>query len=106
MNSYQMPSDTKEKEKAIGGILTIAQGGWIGAGVVNGLLGFVVALAVTKSFVFSLIILLIGLGIFVPFSFVKIRELTLFHYLKLRIRKERQNPILLNKPTRRGGSSL
>ena len=38
--TYEMPPDTSEKEKAIGGILTFVQFGWLVGGLVIGLLIF------------------------------------------------------------------
>ena len=100
LNIYKMPSDTREKEKAIGGILTLAQGGWIGGGVVSGLMGFVITFTTIESFPFSVFLFLLGIGFFTPFAFVKVKELSLFEYLRRRIIKSRQNPILLNERKR------
>lgn len=102
MHEYQTPSDTQEKEKVIGGLLTMAQGVWIGLGLVAGLFGFVLFLSITKVLGVGIFVLILNLGLFTPFAFIKKRDLTLFQYVKLRAKKLKQNPILLNTNTRGG----
>lgn len=45
MKQYDMPADTREKEKSIGGMLTFEQGGFLGGGVIA---GFAVMLLIGK----------------------------------------------------------
>lgn len=79
--SYPIPPDTSEKEKAIGGILTFAQFGWLVGGFVIALFVFLIvkillndtAICVICAFPFAL------LG--TPFAFYTKYEMTYFQYL-------------------------
>lgn len=93
---YRVPPDTRVKEKVIGGVLTLAQAGWIAMGLVLGLLVFVLtfyvlggALALILAFFFSLT----GL----PFAFYKKEQLTLYQYLKYKRQFEKKTKYLPNK---------
>ena len=79
---YFVPPDMREKEKIIGGKLTINQAAWLLLGFV---IGFVVFLLFYDlSIVFGLIL---GIAIFVflggSFAFYKVNDLSLFRYLFL-----------------------
>lgn len=95
MQIYDMPPDTKEKEKIIGGVLNINQFGWL----LLGLAGF---LAVVLSFFkyfggvvffFGLPFLIIGIA----FAMVKKREMTLFKYLRYKKRYKKSIKFYRNK---------
>lgn len=79
--NYEMPPDTAEKEKAIGGILTFGQFGWLLGGVVIALLIFVLLYLPTRSEVVSIIFALPFAFLGVPFAFYKKHEMTLLKYL-------------------------
>ena len=51
MNQYEMPADTSEKEKAIGGVLTFAQGGMLGGFTIGGFLMLLLVGKVTGSII-------------------------------------------------------
>lgn len=84
MRMYRVSADTSEKEKAIGGLLTMAQGAWLGAGVAVGLLTIFGLSKVMHPIAAAIIGLLLGGGIAIPFAFVKVKRLPLFQYLMLK----------------------
>lgn len=97
MSMYQIPPAVNEKEKVIGGILTMKQFVWIMAGVGVGLVLFLIAVGTTGS---------IGLGIFLaipailaalPFAFKKKKGLELFQYLRYKRKLKNKNVYLVNK---------
>lgn len=94
MRQYLVPPDMKEKEKIVGGILTITQFGWLAIGVVIAAIIFVLFFNTLN--LWGLIIAVpIGLAIGLPFAFYKKKELTLFQYLKLQHefnKKQKQLP--------------
>ena len=64
MKQYEMPTDTSQKEKSIGGILTFEQGACLGGGAVA---GFAILLIIGKitglivlGFIFMIPFLIIG----------------------------------------------
>lgn len=79
---YRVSADTAEKEKIIGGLFTLAQGGWFAAGfLVAGLVFFVIS-RLTRSAVLALLLALpLGAAIVYFFAFYKIMELPLLTYL-------------------------
>jgi len=97
MSMYTIPADTKEKEKVIGGYLTTVQFFWLLGGLVLGLGLFVLFFGMTGSLFIGLFFLLIGLGLSIPFVFVKKKELTLFQYLKYKRRLKKRQVYLPNK---------
>lgn len=95
--SYQVPPNTAEKEKAVGGILTFAQFGWLILGLIICLIVFAIVFLLTRDKVIGVIFgapfLLVG----VPFAFYKKYEMTLFKYLKLNKIFKRKTKQLINK---------
>lgn len=79
---YQMPPDTREKEKIIGGLLTMGQLLWILVGV--GIYGIFLFTFFSVLKFAALVLGLPLLAIGVPFAFVKKEELPLFRYLVLK----------------------
>lgn len=82
MAQYQVPPDTKEKEKVIGGILNWTQFFWLLAGFVLGLVLVFLAFLTTKSIILCVIVALLGFGASVPFALVQKMEMPLFTYLR------------------------
>lgn len=83
MASYKMPPDMKEKEKIIGGILTLVQFFWVLIGLALGAGFFVIGFGIIggkASLIFGGIIALSG----VPFVVYKKNNLTLFQYLRFK----------------------
>lgn len=97
--NYQVPPSTAEKEKAVGGVLTFAQFGWLMVGVVLFLIVFLLVFMPTKNKVLGAImgapLLLVG----VPFAFVKRFKgtMTLFQYLKYNKAFKNKSKQLINK---------
>lgn len=94
---YQVPPNTAEKEKAIGGILTFAQFGWLVMGLIIALIIFVIVFTMMGSKLMGIIagapFLLIG----VPFAFYKKYEMSLYKYLKLKKAFNNKTKQLINK---------
>ncbi len=89
---YRLSADTSEKEKAVGGILTFAQAGWVVLGLVvfAGAFTFLARIMDPSS---ALILAIIpGAALAVPFAFWKRDGLTLTQYLiwdvKFHLRKK------------------
>lgn len=81
MRNYEVPPDTSEKEKAIGGILTFGQFGWLLGGVVIALIVFTLLYLPTKSEVISIVFAFPFALLGVPFAFYKKYEMPLLKYL-------------------------
>ena len=95
--NYEIPPDTSEKEKAIGGILTFGQFGWLIGGVVIALLVFVVIYLITRVEVVSIIFAIPFALLGVPFAFYKKYEMTLLKYLITKKRFDMKIKNLTNK---------
>ena len=97
MNMYQVPPDTKEKEKVIGGLFDWGQFFWFLTGAGIGIMVFTVVLSVTGVPILAGILGLIGILTTFPFVFVKKKELTLFKYLYYKRKLKKQNGRLINR---------
>ena len=95
--TYQVPPSTSEKEKAIGGVLTFAQFGWLILGLLLCLLVFAIIFLITSNkvvgIVFGAPFLLVG----VPFAFYKKYEMSFFSYLKHNHHFKQKTKQLINK---------
>lgn len=82
MIQHQMPPDTREREKIIGGLLDLGQLLWmlLGAGFFGIFLFIFFPLLGMFSLILGLPFLIVGLC----FAFKKVNNLTLFQYLKLK----------------------
>ena len=80
MRNYQVPPDTSEKEKIIGGLLNWNQVGWIVGGLLLGAVVFIATYKFLGKGALFLAILFLPSG--TPFAFYKKHELTLFDYIK------------------------
>lgn len=98
---YKIPPDVKEKEKVIGGVLTLIQFLWLLGGLGGGLFLFVVTWLATNSLFFGLLFFVAGIGVSAPFAFYKKNELSLFGFLKYRRKLIKRNVYLPNKKKER-----
>lgn len=109
MKQYDMPADTREKEKSIGGILTFEQGGFLGGGVI---LGFAMMLLVGRLTG----IIFLGVIFLIPFpiiggilAFKKKMDLPIYKYwlLKRSFEKKPHKLVHINeqKPIFEGGNN-
>ena len=100
MRVYQVPPNMNEKEKIIGGLLTLPQFFWLLGGLGLGALVFSSFFLLTGSQGFSLVF---G-GLFslsgVPFALIKRRGIPLFRYMSLKRKLKQKNTKLPKK--RRG----
>jgi len=96
MAVYQVPPDTKEKEKVIGGLLNWTQFFWLLAGFMVGMgLAFIIY-SIFTSIPFSVLVAIIGFGVFVPFALVKKMEMPLFAYLRRKQALKKKTKELIN----------
>lgn len=80
---YQVPPSTTEKEKILGGLLTLAQTAWIAGGLVLAAIIFFVGFTVLGLDKFALFLAFPFLFSGVPFAFMKdkhSKEIPLFTY--------------------------
>jgi hypothetical protein len=95
MATYTVPPDMKEKEKIVGGILTISQFIWLMVGLL--IIGAVMFLLYYLNGAFSMVIgAPLGLAVGLPFAFYKKEELTLFQYLSLKSKFKKKRKELPN----------
>lgn len=93
---YKIPADTKEKEKVIGGVITMEQFLWLGGGLVIGLLMFIGAWVITTNIFVGLFFFVAGIAMALPFAFYKKKHLTFFNYLKYKRQLTKRNVYLPN----------
>lgn len=98
---YRVAADMSEKEKAVGGILTFGQAGWIVCGLVVGAAVFIGL----SNFLPPVLGLIIGLipaaAIAIPFAFYNKGGLTLIQYLIWRVKFTKKSKALVNTMTYR-----
>lgn len=95
MRKYYIPPTIKEKEKIIGGILTLGQFAFLITGLVIGIVLAVFIFVITDSIEMAIILFLTGLSSGVPFAFYKKNGLTLLQYIKYKrkfVAKEKKLP--------------
>ena len=98
---YRVASDMSEKEKAVGGILTFGQAGWVVCGLVVGAAVFVGLSRIMPALLALFIGLISAAAIAIPFAFYNKGGLTLVQYLIWRVRFERKSKHLVNTMTYR-----
>ena len=98
---YRISADTSEKEKAVGGILTFGQAGWLVLGLIIFGVVFIGLSRLIPAALAGIIALIPGLGVALPFAFFKKGELTLTQYLMWRFKFERKNRYMVNTLTYR-----
>jgi len=98
---YRLTEDTNEKEKAVGGILTFGQAGWI----VLGLLIFAACFVGLSQFLPAGLALFIGLipglAVALPFAFYEKGGLRLSQYLVWLMRFKKKSKYMVNTLTYR-----
>ena len=93
---YHVSADTSEKEKIVGGILTMAQGLWLAGGfLIFGLIFLLLQNFLPLPFAVAFA-LVPGLGFGLPFAFYKKEGLPLFTYLSLKHRFDKKSKYLIN----------
>ena len=94
---HEIPPNTAEEEKAIGGVLTFIQFFWLLGGAVLGVLNYLLLYLIFRiqivAIVPSVIVALSGL----PFAFYKKKEMTLFTYLKRKSKFKKKSKKLINR---------
>lgn len=96
MAQYQVPPDTKEKEKVIGGLLNWFQFFWLIAGFGLALILVFFTYLITKSIILCVFVALIGITSTVPFALVQKMDMPLFTYLMRKRAMERKTKKLIN----------
>lgn len=94
---YQIPPGAEDKEKIIGGVLTLVQFLWLIGGLGTGLVLFVVSWLTFGSLALGLLFFIAGIGLSAPFAFYKKKDLSFFQYLKYKRKLNKQNVSLPNK---------
>ena len=95
--TYEIPPDTSEKEKAIGGILTFVQFGWLIGGFIIAMFVFLLFYLPTKSYIIAGIVAVPVALIGVPFAFYKKYEMSFIKYLMVKRKFKSKTKQLLNK---------
>lgn len=108
MAQYPIPQDMREKEKIIGGIFTMTQFAFVAIGVALGLLLGLGAYSLTGSLVFTVVVIVLIVGLFAPFGFVtlpKYGDIELYQYVIMLIKYKKSNKDFLNvSENYRGGN--
>ena len=95
---YKIPIDSKEEEKAIGGLITFKQFGWLAGGFCGSLAIFGGVFAITGgSLILTLMVAILPFICSLPFAFVKLHDMSLWQYIKARKYFMSKTPVLLNK---------
>ena len=97
--SYPIPPDTSEKEKAIGGVLTFAQFGWLIGGLVIALVVFLIFKVLTNNTVICVICAFPFALLGTPFAFYTKYEMSYFQYLVRNKKFKNKTKKLINKKT-------
>lgn len=106
MQYYQVPPDTRDKEKIFGGIFTLTQFAFIVVGVVSGgALGLLVH-SLTKSIIATVLAFAIMVVLSLPFAFVTIRkmgDIELYRYLVYRYKYKHRTQHMTHVNINHGG---
>lgn len=97
MARYTVPVDTREKEKIVGGFLTMVQLFWILGGLGFGMLLFILFFTITKILPLSVFAFILGLLFVLPFVFFTKDGLPLFEFLKRKRKFLKKSHRLINK---------
>lgn len=93
---YQVPPDMKEKEKIIGGLLTLQQFYWILGGGGLGALLLISCYVLTKIGILAILLGVLGILSSMPFAFLKKHELPLFTYIRRKRQFKKKTKKLIN----------
>ena len=96
---YKVSADTSEKEKAVGGIMTFGQAGWLVLGFVVDAALFLLMAQVLPGIMALILAIPPGLIGGLLFAFYKKEQLPLFTYLMLNYRFKQKNKTLVNTLT-------
>ena len=95
MTEFRMPTDISEKEKVVGGILTAGQLVYFGIGI-----AIIVGIGLTFSNMIGgaafIIGAVVGIAFAVTFAFYKPHKLSLMTYIRLRIKRRKEEKTLPN----------
>lgn len=94
MRRYRMPADLNEKDKVIGGILTIAQALWVVPGIILALIVFALVGKTLK--VFAIIPCALAFSTCLPFVFYKVGGVPLPTYIMRKHKFKQKNKVLPN----------
>ncbi|AMN30962.1 hypothetical protein BFS06_12180 [Clostridium perfringens] len=95
--SYTIPPDIKEKEKIIGGVLTLQQFYWVLGGAGLGAILFILTFTITKMGGLAIFLALLGIASGLPFAFLKKEDLPLYVYLNRKRKFNKKTKKLINK---------
>lgn len=95
--SYDIPPNTSEEEKAIGGVLTFAQFFWLLGGVLLGVGTYFVVYLVTRTQIISIPLTLIVACSGLPFAFRKKHEMKYYNYLITKRQFNKKTKKLINR---------
>ena len=94
---YKIPIDSREEEKAIGGIITFKQFGWLAGGFSGTLAIFGGVYSLTESIVLGFILGIWPIIIVIPFAFYKLHDMSLWKYIQVKQMFSLKTSRLLNK---------
>ena len=94
---YTVPADVREREKIIGGILSMAQFVWVIAGFLVGLASLSGVYLLTRTFVLAAPIGIMFACSGLPFAFYKKNGVEWPVYIKRKIQHSRKTHKLINK---------
>ena len=94
---YNVPADVREKEKIIGGLLTIGQGAWLMGGFILGLGSFAGVYLLTRMVPLAIIAGLPMCLTGIPFAFFKKNGVPLPTYIVRKYNFNRKSHKLINK---------
>jgi hypothetical protein len=97
--TYNVPADVREKEKIIGGLLTLGQFLWIAGGFLLGLAALAGIYMTTKTFVLAVPVGIMFATTGLPFAFYKKNGVELPVYIIRKIKFNRKTHKLINKRT-------
>lgn len=97
--AYVVPADVREKEKIIGGILTIGQFGWCIGGFLIGLASFAGTFLLVRNLTISAMVGLPLVFSGLPFAFYKKRNVPLPIYIMRKFQFKSKNHKLPNQRT-------
>ena len=97
MAQYDIPPNTNEEEKAIGGVLTFVQFFWLLGGAVLGILIYIGIYALIRVQVIAIPMGVISALSGIPFAFIKKHEMPLFKYITTKKKFEKKSKKLINK---------
>lgn len=93
---YKVSADTSEKEKIIGGVLTAAQGAFIGVGVLISTGLFLTMMNIMPASVAFVLAVIPGAVFGLSFAFYQVEQLSLCAYLFYKHKFEKKTDYLIN----------